>query len=288
MPSVLIPIADGIEELETVSLSDTLRRAGCEITLAAVAKLQITASRGLKMVADALIEECSGPYDLIVLPGGMPGAENLRNSTKLKHLLIDQAQSGRLYAAICASPAIVLAQHGLLDDKQATCFPAYRDLLAKPLDANVVVDGSCVTSQGPGTALEFALTLIELLCSKSKRDQVAEQMLVNASGPICEALAESIASPLMFVDNEHIVRYMNAEAAKHYRGGYALMGSSIFNCHSSKANERILEVYQQMQAGLDECEIINNAKHVVFMRAVRSPDGRLMGYYERYEPPRAS
>ena len=288
MPSVLIPIADGIEELETVSISDTLRRAGCAITIAGVSSLEVTASRGLKILADALLADCCGPYDLIVLPGGMPGAENLRNSTPLKTMLIEQRQNGRLYAAICASPAIVLAHHGLLDDKQATCFPAYRDQLPQPLDASVVVDGNCTTSQGPGTALEFALSLTEQLCGPTQRALVAEQMLASSTGPICAALVESIASPLMFVDNEHIIRHMNAAAARHYRGGYALMDGSIFDCHSSEANERILEIYQQMQAGLEECEIINNAKHVVFMRAVRGADGRLLGYYERYEAPRAA
>lgn len=289
MPRVLIAIADGIEEIETAAISDTLKRAGAEITIAAVGRQQIVASRGLKIMADCLIDEIDAVFDLIALPGGMPGAENLRNSTKLKQLLTDQLASGRLIGAICAAPAVVLQRHGLIQGRRATCFPAYLELLDQPVDAPVVIDGNCITSQGPGTAIRFALSLVEGLFGAAKRAEVASQMLVSETpeAGLPTALLASLPCPLMFVDNQHIVSYMNPAAARHYRGGYELLGSSIFECHSAQAGGVIREVYAAMLGGLEERKIIDNAKHVVYMRAVRAADGRLLGYYERYEPPTA-
>ncbi len=184
---VLIPIADGIEELEAVTIIDVLRRAGADVTVASVGQRQITASRAVKLVADKLICECVDQvYDLIVLPGGLPGAEHLRDCSELTKMLKDQAQadSGRLYAAICASPACVLKAHGLLDDKKATCYPSLASQLPDSESANqpVVVDGNCITSQGPGTALAFALKLAEILFGQEKAKEIANAMLVDKTG----------------------------------------------------------------------------------------------------------
>ena len=121
---VLVPIADGSEELEAVAIIDILRRAGADVAVASVDQLQITASRGVKLVADRLISQCvNETYDLIALPGGMPGAEHLRDCDELIGMLKQQEQDGRLYAAICASPAVVFQPHGLLEQKRATCHP---------------------------------------------------------------------------------------------------------------------------------------------------------------------
>jgi len=179
---VLVPIADGTEEIEAACIIDTLRRAGAEVTVASVGKLQVTASRGVKLVADTLIVNCtSQTYDCIALPGGMPGAEHLRDSTELIAMLKKQKQAGRLYAAICASPAVALHPHGLLDGVKATCYPSMQSKLNPALasDERVVVDGNCVTSQGPGTAIEFALKLIEELYGPQKAKEVADPMLVT-------------------------------------------------------------------------------------------------------------
>ena len=179
---VLVPIAEGTEELEAVTIIDVLRRAGAVVTVASVAGLQVTASRGVNLVADTLISECSGKdYDLIVLPGGMPGAQNLSDSGLLGVLLKRQFEEGRGYAAICASPAVVLEHHGLLEGKKATCYPSFSDRMrsAEVLSERVVVDGQCVTSQGPGTALEFALTLVEMLFGKEKAREIARAMVVS-------------------------------------------------------------------------------------------------------------
>lgn len=176
---VLVPIADGTEELEAVCIIDILRRAGADVTVASVNALEITASRGVKLAADVLIADCSkDSYDLIALPGGMPGAEHLRDCEELVHLLKQQRESGKLYAAICASPAVVFQPLGLLQGKKATCHPGRVDTLEnkEAVEQRVVVDGNCVTSRGPGTALEFALKLVELLFGKKK--------LAEVSGPL--------------------------------------------------------------------------------------------------------
>jgi protein deglycase len=177
---VLVPIADGSEEIEAVCLIDTLRRAGAEVTVASVDKLQVTASRGVRLVADTMIADCVGQtYDCIVLPGGMPGAEHLRDSADLIELLRKQKRTGRLYAALCASPAVVLQHHKLIEKVRATCFPRMRNQLdpAYASDERVVVDGNCVTSQGPATAIEFALKLVELLFGPDKAKEIAKAML---------------------------------------------------------------------------------------------------------------
>lgn len=182
---VLVPIADGIEELEAVTIIDVLRRAGADVTVASVRERQITASRGVKLVADKLICDCVNEvYDLIALPGGLPGAEYLRNSSELTKMLKDQAGSGRFYAAICASPACVLKTHGLLAGKKATCYPSLLSDLptVQAVDEPVVVDGNCITSQGPGTALAFALKLVELLFEPEKSKEIADALLVSRTG----------------------------------------------------------------------------------------------------------
>ncbi|MDR4506863.1 MAG: DJ-1/PfpI family protein [Candidatus Brocadiaceae bacterium] len=179
---VLVPIADGCEEIETACIVDVLRRADADVTVASVGKLQVTASRGMKLVADKLLSECvQHTYDLIVLPGGMPGAEHLRDSKELTHMLKRQQQDGRLYAAICASPAVVLQHHGLLAQRKATVYPSFADHLGntEAIDSRVVVDGDCITSRGPGTALEFALKLVEMLYGEQKARDIARSLLVD-------------------------------------------------------------------------------------------------------------
>ena len=180
---VLVPIADGTEEIEAVCIIDTLRRAGADVMVASVGALEVTASRGVKLVASALISDCTDEtYDCIALPGGMPGAEHLRDSTELIAMLKEQKQAGRLYAAICASPAVVLHHHGLLEGVKATCYPSMRNDLdpAYASDDRVVVDNNCITSQGPALAIEFALKLVELLYGEQKATEIAGAMLVSS------------------------------------------------------------------------------------------------------------
>jgi 4-methyl-5(b-hydroxyethyl)-thiazole monophosphate biosynthesis len=177
---VLVPISNGIEELEAIGIIDNFSSADSNVTVASVDKLQITASCNTKIVADTLIENCANEqYDLIVLPGGLPGAEHLRDSKVLTSLLKEQAIKGKYYAAICASPVVVLQFHGLLEDKKATVNPALaNDLIMKDeIEKRVVVDGNCITSRARGTVLEFSVKLIELLYNKSTADQIKSDML---------------------------------------------------------------------------------------------------------------
>lgn len=184
---VLVPIANGTEEIEAVCIIDTLRRAGAEVTVASVeATLTVTASRGTRLVADISIAECAGKiYDCIAIPGGMPGAEHLRDCEILTALLHAQRDAGRLYGAICAAPVVVLQHHGLLAGRDATCHPTFVSHLENPVhvEKRVVVDdagnGICVTSRGPGTAIEFALALIEVLYGAEKAREIGKQMLVK-------------------------------------------------------------------------------------------------------------
>ena len=180
--TVLVPVADGSEELEAVAIIDVLRRAGATVTVASVTGArQITASRGVVIVADTLIEACAEKdYDLVVLPGGIPGAEHLRDSEALIDILKRQKEKRGLFGAICASPAVVLEHHGLLNGHQATCHPVFSDQLTMTdrIDDRVVMDDNCLTSQGPGTAVEFALALVERLYGIAKRNEVAAPMVI--------------------------------------------------------------------------------------------------------------
>ncbi len=180
--TVLVPVADGTEEIEAVTIIDVLRRAGAEVTVASVGDLQITASRGVKLTADARIADCvDETYDLVVLPGGIPGAEHLRDDENLKQILLRQQSQGRLFGAICAAPAVVLESHGLLQGRAATCHPNFVQRLSDPSSArsNVVFDRGCVTSRGPGTAMAFSLKLVELLFGREKMEDVAESMVTG-------------------------------------------------------------------------------------------------------------
>jgi len=178
--NVLVPIADGSEELEAICIVDVLRRAGANVTLAALSKLDVLASKGVKLTADSLLKDCiNGTYDLIALPGGMPGSEHLRDCPELVEALKRQRTEGRLYAAICAAPAVALFPHGLLKERRAACHPNFAYLASgvDMIDATVVVDGNCVTSRGAGTAVEFSLTLVELLYGKEKAREIARGMV---------------------------------------------------------------------------------------------------------------
>ena len=177
---VLVPIADGTEELEAIAIIDILRRANAEVTVASVMQTTaIQASQGTKIIADTLITECNNHvYDLIALPGGMPGVEHLRDCPILINMLKKQREDNRLYAAICASPLVVLHHHGLLDGIEATYHPSWLPDSKDTASERVVVDQNCITSQGPGTAVEFALKLVEILYDKEKMKQISKSMLV--------------------------------------------------------------------------------------------------------------
>jgi 4-methyl-5(b-hydroxyethyl)-thiazole monophosphate biosynthesis len=177
---VLVAIADGTEEIEAVTVIDVLHRAGVEVTVASVDGLEVKGGHDIRITADKLIADCTAEtFQMIVLPGGLPGAEHLRDSQELKQMLVRQQQEGRYIAAICASPAVVLQSIGILGNRQATCYPSFASQLANQNKAAeaVVVDGSIITSQGPGTAFLFAFTLVQILCGNELAKELAGKML---------------------------------------------------------------------------------------------------------------
>ncbi len=179
---ILVPIADGIEMIEALSIVDVFRRAGATVDIASVHELIITSSHNVKIHADKLIDDCKDEnYDLIAVPGGIPGAEHLKNSATLIEILKKQNEADKLYGAICASPAVVLKEHGLLDGKKATCHPLFFDKLNsdQSSEMKVVFDKNCVTSRGAGTSVQFALELLGILMGDEKKQEVANGMVVT-------------------------------------------------------------------------------------------------------------
>ncbi|KAH9722925.1 protein DJ-1 [Citrus sinensis] len=180
-PQILVPIANGSEEMEAVIIIDILRRAKANVVVASVEdKLEILASREVKLVADMLIDEAAKlSYDLIVLPGGLGGAQAFAKSEKLVNMLKKQKESNRPYGAICASPALVLEPHGLLKGKKATAFPAMCNKLSdqSEIENRVMVDGNLITSRGPGTSMEFALAIVEKFFGRNKALELAKILL---------------------------------------------------------------------------------------------------------------
>lgn len=176
MSNVLIPLAQGCEELEAVTLIDLLRRAGIEVVTAGLDNKPVVCSRGTCLIPDTVIDKVMNTdFDMIVLPGGLPGADNLNKDQRVRELILKMAAEEKYTAAICAAPK-VLASTGLLDHKTATSFPGVLDEFEidgfKYSSNSVVQDGKVITSRGPGTAIDFSLHLIELLSSKKKRLEV--------------------------------------------------------------------------------------------------------------------
>lgn len=181
MPKVLVPLAQGCEELEAITITDLLVRAGIDVVTAGLDAQPVKASRGICILPDTTIDQVTDQdFDLIVLPGGLPGANHLRDDSRVQAMLKRQAANMQYVAAICAAPK-ALASAGILDKRTATCYPgslADSQLSTTHITDNAIeIDGHVITSRGPGTAMDFALTLIELLVGKEKRDQVNRQLM---------------------------------------------------------------------------------------------------------------
>jgi 4-methyl-5(b-hydroxyethyl)-thiazole monophosphate biosynthesis len=174
MPTVLVPLAQGCEEIEAVTVIDILRRAGITVLSAGLDTQPIRASRGTVLIPDTTLDAAlEQSYDMLVLPGGQPGSNNLKADARILTLLHSMSRQDKYIAAICAAPS-VLATAGLLDGKHATSFPGALDAFPKVLqEAEAVVeDGKIITSRGPGTAMEFALILVARLAGTVKRQEV--------------------------------------------------------------------------------------------------------------------
>jgi 4-methyl-5(b-hydroxyethyl)-thiazole monophosphate biosynthesis len=185
MVRVLVPLAEGFEEIEAVTIIDVLRRAGIEVVVAALASAPVTGSHAIAVVPDVLLGDVEPQqFEAVVLPGG-PGVVHLQQDERIGTLLTEMHQAGRWTAAICAAPT-VLSQAGLLSGRRATSYPGVRDALdvGEYLETSVVVDGRVVTSRGVGTALEFALGLVVLLVSRERAEDLARAMVVSQPLPV--------------------------------------------------------------------------------------------------------
>ena len=174
MATVLVPLAQGCEELEAVTLIDLFRRAGVTVLVAGLEAGPVTASRGVVLLPETTLDAVlDQDFDLVVLPGGLGGAQRLEADQRIAAMLQRMTAQGRYVAAICAAPK-VLVSAGLVGGRELTAYPGVLDGQPgiKLSSAAVVRDGTFITSRGPGTAMDFALTLIELLCGRAKRDEV--------------------------------------------------------------------------------------------------------------------
>jgi 4-methyl-5(b-hydroxyethyl)-thiazole monophosphate biosynthesis len=184
----LVFLAEGFEEVEALTPIDYLRRAGIEVTTASIAASNIVkGAKGVPVLTDTLLGELAksgklsaGAWDAVFIPGGMPGASNLAACPAVGKLFKEMAEAGKIFAAICAAPAVVLAPLGLLDGKNFTCFPGLEGKVkgGKHSVERVVVDGNLITSRAPGTAAAFALALIEKLEGSAMAKKIAEDTLV--------------------------------------------------------------------------------------------------------------
>jgi 4-methyl-5(b-hydroxyethyl)-thiazole monophosphate biosynthesis len=176
MPNVLVPLAQGCEELEAVTIIDLLRRADINVTTASLTDEPVTCARGTVIIADTALDVVlNNDFDLVVLPGGLPGADNLTADPRIHQIITRLAGEGKYVGAICAAPK-VLVENGILDGKKATAYPGSLSALdtsnVQLNEAAIQIDGKVITSKGPGTAMDFALALIELLLDKEARNNV--------------------------------------------------------------------------------------------------------------------
>jgi 4-methyl-5(b-hydroxyethyl)-thiazole monophosphate biosynthesis len=179
MAKALVLLATGFEEIEAVSIIDILRRANIDVTSASLGEKNVVGAHGITVLADKKLEAIgSTQYDVVVLPGGQPGSNNLRDDARVLKLLREQHAAGRFVAAICAAP-IALEAAGLLKGKAATSYPGYDLPSAKYSTERVVVDGHVVTSRAPSTAIEFSLAIVEWLENPSVANKLREAMLVT-------------------------------------------------------------------------------------------------------------
>jgi len=178
VPRVLVPFADGTEEMEVVIIVDVLRRAGCDVVLASPGGLAATCSRGVVISPDADLEDQQvDNFDALVIPGGGPGTERLAASPKMLQLVRSFHAVEKVLGAICAGP-LVLQAAGVLQERDFTCHPSVAADLPARLKQRVVVDGHLYTSQGPGTAMAFTLALVAALQGPEVVKNVAAPLIL--------------------------------------------------------------------------------------------------------------
>lgn len=183
MKKALVLLANGCEEMEAVTTIDILRRGDVEVTVAGVTDGVITGSRGVKLIPDVSLNEAlrQGPWDMVIMPGGMDGTRALTEDQRVQALLEETHEGRRIVAAICAAP-MALERAGLLKGRRFTAYPGVMrvDAGGGTYTGNrVEIDGQVVTSRGPGTAVDFALTLVELAAGKAVREKVRQSLVAD-------------------------------------------------------------------------------------------------------------
>jgi len=183
MKRVLVCLAPGFEEIEALTVVDVLRRGGVEVIVGGTIEGPIEGRSGISVLADMSLDEIDAErLDMIVLPGGMPGATNLKEDLRVQDIVQSLHKRGKYIAAICAAPT-VLSALGLLEGKRVTSFPSVKDQLSETdyREERVVVDGNLITSRSPGTAMEFAMKLLELLCGREVMEKVNQGVMAKLS-----------------------------------------------------------------------------------------------------------
>ncbi|PJZ25228.1 protease [Leptospira hartskeerlii] len=176
MPKVLVPFADGMEEMEAVIVVDVLRRAGIEVISAGISTKNVTASRGVKLVSDSLLSEIDpSSFDMIILPGGNQGTKNLNANSLVSDILKKFKKENRWIGAICAAPNVLLT-HNILQDQKFTAFPGSIPPNEKYTGSRLELSDKILTSIGPGSAFEFSLKIVELLVGVEKRKEVEKNL----------------------------------------------------------------------------------------------------------------
>ncbi|HZC68349.1 MAG TPA: DJ-1 family glyoxalase III [Nitrospirales bacterium] len=186
MKRVVVPLAHGFEEIETVTVVDILRRAGISVTMAGVEggapPAAVEGRTGIKLVPDVTMDEVKATdFDMIVLPGGRKGTQTLAKDLRVARLLPLFQEGERYIAAICAAPT-VLAAHGMIAGRRLTSHPSVKEQLTGAVydEGRVVIDGRLVTSRGPGTAMEFAMALVEILLGRQKVEEINQGVLASS------------------------------------------------------------------------------------------------------------
>ena len=183
MKRALVPLAPGFEEIEAITIVDVLRRAGVTVDVAGTEPGPITGSHGITVAPDRTLAGIdAGAYDLVALPGGMPGTLHLRAHPEVRRIVRDLSERGRYTTAICAAPT-VLAAAGVTAGRALTSHPSVARELAGAAyrEDAVVADGPVITSRGAGTAMEFALTLVETLVDRATAERLRQHMVVPAA-----------------------------------------------------------------------------------------------------------
>ena len=178
----LVVLSNGSEELESITIIDLLVRAGITVTTATINEtLTNKCSRGVTIVADKYLEECNEQYDVIALPGGLGGAKAFAEHKELMKMLKDQLEAHRFVAAVCATPAVALEANGIINGRKATCYPSFHDKIVnqEAVKQRVVVDNHLITSQSPGSSIEFTLEIIRQLKGEEVMREVEKGLVLN-------------------------------------------------------------------------------------------------------------